>query len=33
MKYEDRNMSDKHNVDNASFGFALERQQREAMST
>ena len=33
MKHEDRNMSDKHNVDNASFGFALERQKRGAIST
>ena len=34
MKYEDRNMTDKHNVDNAYFGFALERQKKGgAMST
>lgn len=32
-KYEDRNMPDKHNVNNAYFGFALERQRRGAKST
>ena len=33
VKYEDKNMPDRHNVDSACFGFALARQRRGAMST
>lgn len=32
MKYEDRNMTDEHNVDNAYFGL-LKGKKRGAMST
>lgn len=33
LKYEDKNIPEKHYVDNAYFGFAFERQRRGVMST